>query len=104
MKLNPWRIASVSVLSVTAVLFALWWMFLRAPAPAALCDHIMDVTLREASDQSMSVESQARLVDTMREQCIQHKQDKLQLRGRIKYAAYARCVMEAEDLVAIGRC
>ena len=104
MKLNPWRIASVSVLSVTVLLFALWWGFLRAPSPTELCDHILDVTLREASDQSMSVESQARLVETTREQCIEHKNDKLQLRGRIKYAEYAKCVMAADDLIAIGRC
>ncbi|MCA9652996.1 MAG: hypothetical protein H6712_18685 [Myxococcales bacterium] len=101
---NPWRIASISVLAVTVVLFSLWWAFLRAPGPAEICEHIIQVTLREAANTQMSPQSQERLVETTREQCIQHKQDKLLLRGRIKYAQYAKCVMEAEDLIEIGRC
>lgn len=103
-RLNPWRIASLSVLSVTVVLFGLWWTFLRAPGPEVVCDHILDVTMREAEAQGMDVQSQARLVETTKEQCIEHKRDKIQLRGRIKYAEYAKCVMDADDLRSIGRC
>ncbi|MEX1367735.1 MAG: hypothetical protein AB1Z98_31695 [Nannocystaceae bacterium] len=104
MRVNPWRVASASVLGVTLMLFAVWWLLLRAPTPAEVCDHIVQVTVREASDQAMSEASQQRLVETTMEQCIQHKQDKLLLRGRMKYAAYAKCVMAADDLIGIGRC
>lgn len=104
MRVNPWRVASASVLGISIALFAVWWLLLRAPTPAAVCDHIVQVTVREASDQAMNERSQQRLVETTMEQCIQHKQDKLLLRGRMKYASYAKCVMAADDLIEIGRC
>jgi hypothetical protein len=69
-----------------------------------LCDHIVKVTLREAGDQALRGDTEARLVESTREQCIEHKLDKLQLRGRIKYAAHAKCVMAARTLSEIGRC
>lgn len=98
------RVISGAVLGLTIVAFSFWWVFIRAPGPIAVCDHILEVTLAESRDQSLSEETQARLVESTRDQCIQHKHDKLLLRGRIKYAAYAKCVMDADDLVAIGRC
>ena len=98
------RIASFVVLGLTLLLFVLWWAFIRAPGPVEVCNHIVDVTLREAGGQAMEVETEARLVESTREQCIQHKLDKIQLRGRIKYAEYAKCVMRAQTLGEIGRC
>lgn len=98
------RIASAVVLGLTLLLFVLWWAFIRAPGPVEVCDHIVDVTLREAGRQALEIETEARLVESTREQCIQHKLDKIQLRGRIKYAEYARCVMAAQTLGEIGRC
>src|SRR4029079_17216442 len=98
------RIASFVVLGLTAVLFVLWWAFIRAPGPVEVCDHIVAVTLREAGDQALRDQTEARPVAATREQCIEHKLDKLQLRGRIKYAEHAKCVMAAETLSEIGRC
>jgi len=98
------RIASFIVLGLTLLLFVGWWAFVRAPGPVEVCDHIMAVTLREAGDEALSDQSRARLVESTREQCIEHKRDKIQLRGRIKYAQYAKCVMAAETLGELGRC
>ncbi|MEM7154694.1 MAG: hypothetical protein AAF799_17730 [Myxococcota bacterium] len=98
------KILSASVFGLTLALFSVWWFMIRAPGPAEVCEHILQVTLREASGQGLSPESQQKLVESTRTQCIEHKQDKIQLRGRIKYATYAKCVMAAQDLLTIGRC
>lgn len=98
------KVASSVVLGLVLVLFAVWWAFVRAPGPVAVCEHIMEVTLREAGDHALSHESLSRLVGSTRDQCLAHKRDKIQLRGRIKYAEYAKCVMAAETLGEIGRC
>ena len=98
------KYVSGAILGLTAVLFMLWWGFIRAPGPMEVCDHILAVTLREAGDQALSGDSQARLVESTHASCIEHKQDKLLLRGRIKYAEYAKCVTRAQTLTEIGRC
>jgi hypothetical protein len=98
------RIVSLVVLGLTVLLFALWWAFLRAPGPVEVCDHIVAVTLREAGDQALRDDTEARLIESTRDQCIEHKLDKLQLRGRIKYAEHAKCVVAAQTLSEIGRC
>ncbi len=98
------RVASLVVLSLTVVLFTAWWMFVRAPGPVEVCEHIMQLTLREAADQALSPESLQRLVQSTRADCIAHKADKIKLRGRIKYAAYAKCVMDSSTLTEQGRC
>jgi hypothetical protein len=98
------RIASAVVLGLTLLLFVVWWAFIRAPGPVDVCNHIVEVTLREAGDHALQDETEARLVESTREQCIEHKLDKIQLRGRIKYAEHAKCVMAAQTLGEIGRC
>lgn len=98
------RIASAVVLGLAVLLFASWWLFIRAPGPLEVCEHIVEVTLREAGDQALQMETEARLIESTREQCVEHKLDKIQLRGRIKYAEHAKCVMAADTLSEIGRC
>ena len=98
-------IATVSVLLLIAgALAAGWFRFVSAPSPDTLCRHIIEVTVAEAGQQGMTSGTQSQLIDRLRDQCVQHKQDKLQLRGRIAYASYARCIMEAETLRAIEDC
>jgi hypothetical protein len=98
------RTVSGIVLGLTLLFFVGWWIFIRAPGPMEVCEHIVAVTLREAGDQALSDESQARLLETTQQQCIEHKRDKIQLRGRIKYAQYAKCVVGAQTLSEIGHC
>ena len=85
-------------------LVLLWAIFVRAPGPEAVCEHIVEVTLQEASSADMSVESEASLVAGLQERCIEHKLDKIQLRGRVKYAKYAKCVMAASTLLDVESC
>ncbi len=98
------KIASAIVLGLVLLLFVGWWAFIRAPGPVEVCDHIVEVTLREAGQAALDLDTEAQLVEATRQQCIEHKLDKVQLRGRIKYAEHAKCVMAAQTLHDIGRC
>lgn len=93
-----------AVFLFVATLVTLWWIFVRAPGPEEVCDHIVDVTLNEARGAQMNPESEAALVSGLQERCIKHKLDKIQLRGRVKYAEYAKCVMAAETLLDVESC
>jgi len=94
----------LALLALTSTLFLGWWLFVRAPSPFELCDHLVDVTLAESKAAGISIEAEAALVDGLRERCIQHKMDKIQLRGRIKYARYAKCVLAGTSVAAIDAC
>lgn len=82
----------------------LWAIFVRAPGPQEVCEHIVEVTMTEATAAGMSPESEASLVGGLQERCIKHKLDKMQLRGRVKYAEYAKCVMAATTLLDVESC
>ena len=98
------RALSIGSLGAVALLFGLWWAFIRAPGPADVCAHIIDVTMRESGQSELAPESQTAVVDQLRERCMQHKVDKIQLRGRVVWARYARCVMAADTLDGLWRC
>jgi len=98
------RALSVGMLLAVALLFGLWWLFVRATPPDEVCRHIVDVTMREAGEGSLAPDSQEALVRSLEERCVQHKLDKIQLRGRIEYARYAKCVMGSDRLMDIERC
>ncbi|MEM6294094.1 MAG: hypothetical protein AAGA54_22640 [Myxococcota bacterium] len=94
----------LGVFLFVATLVVLWAIFVRAPGPSELCEHIVDVTLKEAASAQMSRESEASLVSGLQERCVKHKVDKIQLRGRVKYAEYAKCVMAAQTLSDVESC
>lgn len=87
-----------------ATIVTLWTIFVRAPSPVDVCDHIVDVTMSEAQAHGMSMQSEASMLGGIKDSCVQHKLDKIQLRGRIKYATYAKCVLAAPDLQTIEAC
>lgn len=98
------KIASSVVLILVVALFGFWFGWVRAPGPEAVCEHIITVTKGEAEDRSLEVQSEAALVQQMKERCMKHKADKLHLRGRLKWADYAKCVVASGNLTEISRC
>ncbi len=87
-----------------ATLVALWAIFVRAPGPETICEHIVEVTVREAQAASMNPQSEAALMTGLQERCVKHKLDKMKLRGRVKYAEYSKCVMAASTLSEVEAC
>jgi hypothetical protein len=98
------KIASWITLVIVAVVFGLWWRYVRAPTPTEVCDHIVEVTLAETAASGTSPESEAAIIERIKASCIQHKLDKIQLRGRIRYADYAKCVMAETTLAGVDAC
>ncbi len=98
------RIASIAMLVVVVLSFAVWWSLLRAPGPTELCAHVVEVTLSDTAEQGLAPETRASLVAATQAQCEQRAHDKLRLRGRIKYVAWAKCLMAAEDVAGLGGC
>lgn len=96
------RIAGIVMLVIVASLFVFWWGWMRAPAPGPLCDHVVEVTMHDSAD--LDPDTRARLIEATRVQCESLAYDKLKLRGRIKYADWAKCLLDAPDVAAMGRC
>ena len=87
-----------------AVIFAFWVAYVRAPTPEEVCGHIMGVTVREAGEVNLAPETRDTLIARLERDCIEHKRNKILLRGKIRYASYARCVVRAQTLRAIEDC
>jgi hypothetical protein len=98
------RAWSLGTLGACILLFTLWWTFVRAPGPETVCRHIVTVTMQEAGQSELSPMSQDALVRSLEDRCIQHKLDIVQLRGRVVYSKYAKCVLASSQLADIERC
>ena len=98
------RILAGVLITLVVAVFVFWLLLVRAPAPATVCQHIIDVTVSEAGDSAMGADTRETLLERMKMQCIQHKKDKIQLRGKLEYASYAKCVMADQTLQAIESC
>ncbi len=98
------RLASTLIASFALIAIIAWFALVDAPSPEEVCQHITAVTLEEASSSELSDETQTALVTRLEERCVQHKRDKIKLRGKLKYATYARCIVESRSLRQIESC
>ena len=97
-----WRIAAIVSLVLIGTVVALWMKYVDAPSPAQVCDRVIEMTYAEgATHDPESVEA---LVRTLREGCVTSKRQVIQYRGKIEWASYASCVMEATDLAGAEGC
>jgi hypothetical protein len=99
-----WRVLSIGLLASTALLFAGWWGWVRAPLPDRVCDHVVEITLRDAGDAAITEKTRERMVEQIGMRCQQLEADRIQLRGRLVYAEHAKCVMRSATLAEINRC
>ena len=77
-----------------------WFVYVRAPSPEEVCEHKI-VLAKAMATPDMNM---APLEASIRDRCVRAAKQKIQLRGKIKYANYARCVMQAQDFEAGERC
>lgn len=92
-----WIALSLSVF--VATIAVLWMIFVQAPNPAQVCEHKVALTLAEAQGLDAGP-----LLEQLKVGCVKSAQSKIKMRGRIKYANYAKCVMAATDLESAERC
>ena len=80
-------------------LCALWFAFVRAPSPAVVCEHKIQLVMSEAKGANAGP-----LLDSLSATCIAGAERRIKMRGKIKYANYARCVVGASSLEQAERC
>jgi hypothetical protein len=104
MSRTVWRVLSLCVLALTALLFAGWWGWVRAPIPDRVCEHVVEVTLRDAGETAIAEGTRERMAESIGKRCQKLEVDRIQLRGRLVYAEHAKCVMRSATLAEINRC
>ncbi len=102
MKINGSRIASISILTITALVFVFWLVFVRAPSPPEVFQHKIDLVIAEVGTEQ--AEGADALIGKLQSKCVERAADKIKLRGKLEYAKYARCVVAATSLANAERC
>ncbi len=96
------KIAGIVVLLLVLALTGLWFIYIQAPPPEAVCEHKLAITLAEAGDQhGPAVDN---LLDQLKLKCVKDKRTLLLLRGKVAYARQARCILAAKTLSESERC
>ena len=90
------------LLTLIVTLTALWFIYVDAPSPEEVCEHIIELTYAEGAEHDP--ESVETLVTKLRDGCVASKRQIIQYRGKIQWATYARCVFEASDLAGAEGC
>lgn len=81
-------------------IFAFWFAYVRAPSPEEVCAHKLELVQKEVP----AGRDAGPLIASLQKSCVESAELKIQLRGKLKYANYARCVAEATDLAAAETC
>lgn len=93
-----WALFGLAILAV--VVF--WFGWVRAPGPAEICQHKVDLVFSTVGEGQR--EGAEALVGQLEVQCVTAAKTKIQMRGKLVYADYAKCVMAAKTLDEAERC
>lgn len=95
-------IALGCVLALAGSVLTFWVVYVRAPSPEQVCDHLIELTRAEAGDTApKAVDAVVRRIET---RCVEDKQRIKWQRDKMEYAKYARCVVAAITLADAERC
>lgn len=67
-----------------------------SPSADAVCDHVIELTKKEAGEEI------AKGID--KAECVKSAERKKEMQGLVKYNEKAKCAMAAETLEALGAC
>ena len=96
------KLAAVITLVLAAVVGVLWFLFVVAPPAHEVCQHKSDILVAEAG--GAHDDAVANLLDQYRLSCRKQADKTLQLRGKVAYARWAKCVMGSKTLSEAERC
>lgn len=83
-------------------IFAFWLIYVRAPSPTQVCAHLIALTRQDAGDTAPKAVDA--LVTRLEKRCVEDKTRIMQMRDKLEYAKYARCVVAATSLEDAERC
>ncbi len=93
-----WGLLALAV--VASIVF--WFGWVRAPSPQEICAHKVELVFATVGeDQREGAEALAAQLEV---QCVEAAKQKIQMRGKLVYAKYAKCVMAATSLDEAERC
>lgn len=94
---------SLALLALSVVAIFIFWLgWVRAPAPEQVCKHKIELVIDTVGEQQ--TEGADALIGQLEAKCVSNVQRKIQLRGKLVYAKYAKCVMSATTLADAERC
>jgi hypothetical protein len=96
------RIAGLVLSGIAIAIFGFWLIFVRAPSPSEVCEHKIQLVLAEVPPEQR--EGADALIAQLQLRCEAAAEKKIQYRGKIVYAEYARCVAKAQTLGDAERC
>ncbi|MCA9683600.1 MAG: hypothetical protein KC431_08115 [Myxococcales bacterium] len=72
------------------------------PAPAEVCDHVVDLMKKELGEQvgAMSDDDIKEIKDT----CVKDAEKEKEMKGALEYNKEAKCVMAAASLADLDKC
>lgn len=98
-----WKVLSVVAVALfVGTLTTLWFVFVHAASPQDVCDRMVELTLAEAGEKAPKAADA--LVGRLKDRCIEDKETRIRLRGKIVWKEYADCVMAAPSLGEAERC
>jgi hypothetical protein len=102
---TKWIVAKVAwgLLGLLVVaIFVFWLGWVRAPSPHEICQHKVDLVFATVGEEQR--EGAEALAAQLEVKCVARAQEEIRLRGKLKYAEYAKCMMAATTLDDADRC
>ncbi|PRP91839.1 hypothetical protein ENSA5_52770 [Enhygromyxa salina] len=97
------RRVSLAVLAFFVVAVVIFWLgWVRAPSPEQICKHKIELVVETAGQQQD--EGADALIGQLEAKCVAAARRKIQFRGKLVYAKYAKCVIAATTLAEAERC
>jgi hypothetical protein len=96
------KIVGLVLSGLAIAIFGFWLIFVRAPSPQEICKHKIGLVLNEVPQEQR--EGADALIAQLELRCVEAAEKKVQFRGKLVYAEYARCVAKATTLGESERC
>ncbi len=101
-KLSSEKITAIVFAGIALAIFVFWLGWVRAPSPTEVCKHKIGLVLAEVPAEQR--EGADALIMQLELRCVEAAETKIQFRGKLVYAEYAKCVTRATTLGEAERC
>jgi hypothetical protein len=96
------KVAAALSVAIVLAIFVFWLGWVRAPSPQAICEHKVELVLATVGPEQR--DGADALIDQLELKCVEAAERKIQMRGKIVYADYAKCVIAATTLAEAENC
>lgn len=72
------------------------------PAPADVCDHVIDLMKKELGEQVDAMPEEE--ITKIKDNCVKEAEKEKEMKGALEYNKQAKCVMAATSLEDLAKC